>query len=85
MPKQKKKIISKEKVDELINQAKSFFFGENMTDEEKEESSSKLVRMGFDLFGFGCYENQLVDSLVLMRKTNTTIYKVLNVIGYKVE
>ncbi len=85
MPKESKKIISKEKVDELINQAKSFFFGENMTDEEKEESSSKLVHMGFDLFGFGCYENQLVDNLVLMHKSNTTIYKVLNVIGYKVE
>lgn len=79
------KRISKEKVDEIISQAKEFYFNENKSSEENSKDCDKLVELERKLFGVGNFASSIVDNLVLMRKSNTTIYKVLNVIGYIVE
>lgn len=79
------KRISKEKVDEIINQAKEFYFDEGKSIEQNSKDCDKLVELERILFGVGNFASSIVDNLVLMRKSNTTIYKVLNVIGYIVE
>ena len=79
------KRISKEKVDEIINQAKEFYFDEGKSSEQNSKDCDKLVELEHKLFGVGNFASSIVDNLVLMRKSNTTIYKVLNVIGYIVE
>ena len=79
------KRISKEKVDEIINQAKEFYFDENKSSEQNSKDCDKLVELEHKLFGVGNFASSIIDNMVLMRKPNTTIYKVLNLLGYKVE
>lgn len=79
------KRISKEKVDEIISQAKEFYFNENKSSEENSKDCDKLVELERKLFGVGNFASSIVDNMVLLRKSNTTIYKVLNLLGYKVE
>ena len=79
------KRISKEKVDEIINQAKEFYFDEGKSSEQNSKDCDKLVELEHKLFGVGNFTSSIIDNMVLMRKSNTTIYKVLNLLGYKVE